>query len=85
MDTPLFRRLKATKIRWAPLPGSWHFGIPVNAKNKDLAAEFIKYMSIGEGNELWLEANGDVPATIAGADKIMNDENAEEYMKIAAY
>ncbi len=65
--------------------GSWHFGIPVNAKNKDLAAEFIKYMSIGEGNELWLEANGDVPATIAGADKIMNDENAEEYMKIAAY
>ena len=65
--------------------GSWHFGIPVNAKNKDLAAEFIKYMSIGEGNELWLEANGDVPATIAGADKIMNDENAEDYMKIAAY
>ena len=65
--------------------GSWHFGIPVNAKNKDLATEFIKYMSIGEGNELWLEANGDVPATIAGADKIMNDENAEEYMKIAAY
>ena len=65
--------------------GSWHFGIPVNAKNKDLAAEFIKYMSIGEGNELWLEANGDVPATVAGADKIMNDENAEDYMKIAAY
>lgn len=65
--------------------GSWHFGIPENAKNKDLAAEFIKYMSIGEGNELWLEANGDVPATIAGADKIMNDENAEDYMKIAAY
>lgn len=65
--------------------GSWHFGIPANSQNKDLAAAFIKYMSIGEGNELWLEANGDVPATVAGAEKIMNSEDAAEYMKIAAY
>lgn len=65
--------------------GSWHFGIPSNAKNKELAAEFVKYMSIGEGNEMWLDLNGDVPATVAGAEKIMNSEDAEEYMKIAAY
>lgn len=65
--------------------GSWHFGIPANSQNKDLAAAFVKYMSIGEGNEMWLEANGDVPATIAGSEKILNSEDAEEYMKIAAY
>ncbi len=65
--------------------GSWHFGIPTNAKNKDLAAAFIKYMSIGEGNEMWLENNGDVPATIAGVEKLLDSEDAEEYMKIAAY
>ncbi len=65
--------------------GSWHFGIPKNAKNKALAAEFIKYMSIGEGNTLWLESNGDVPATKAGVDMLINSADAEEYMKIAAY
>jgi len=65
--------------------GSWHFGIPKNAKNKDLAAEFIKYMSIGEGNALWLEANGDVPSTAAGVENLLESDTAPEYMKIAAY
>lgn len=65
--------------------GSWHFGIPKNAKNKELAAEFIKYMSIGEGNEQWIETNGDVPGTKAGVEKLMDSDTAEEYMKIAAY
>lgn len=65
--------------------GSWHFGIPKNAKNKELAAEFIKYMSVGEGNTMWLNSNGDVPATKAGAEMIMESADAQEYMKIAAY
>lgn len=65
--------------------GSWHFGIPKNAKNKELAAEFIKYMSIGEGNTMWLEENGDVPATVTGVEALLNSDDAEEYMKIAAY
>lgn len=65
--------------------GSWHFGIPSNSQNKDLAAEFIKYMSIGEGNAMWLETHGDVPSTIAGVEALMNSEDAEGYMKIAAY
>lgn len=65
--------------------GSWHFGIPKNAKNKELAAEFIKFMSIGEGNSMWLEANGDVPATVAGVETMMKSDKSPEYMKIAAY
>lgn len=65
--------------------GSWHFGIPTNAKNKELAAEFIKYMSIGEGNTMWLEANGDVPSTVAGVESLIESEDAAEYMKIAAF
>lgn len=65
--------------------GSWHFGIPANAKNKDLAAEFVKFMSIGEGNTMWLEANGDVPSTVAGVESILDSEDATGYMKIAAY
>ena len=65
--------------------GSWHFGIPKNAPNQALAAEFIKFMSIGEGNTMWLEANGDVPATKAGVKALMDDASAVEYMKIAAF
>lgn len=65
--------------------GSWHFGIPKNAKNKELAAEFIKFMSIGEGNTMWLDSNGDVPATKVGAERIMDSADASEYMKIAAF
>ena len=65
--------------------GSWHFGIPKNAKNKDLAAEFIKYMSIGEGNTMWLENNGDVPSTKAGVEALIDSEEASDYMKIAAF
>ena len=65
--------------------GSWHFGIPANSQNKELAAEFIKYMSIGEGNAMWLEGNGDVPSTDAGVEALMNSEDAAGYMKIAAY
>lgn len=65
--------------------GSWHFGIPANSQNKDLAAYFIKWLSIGEGNDMWLDINHDVPSTKAAVDAILNDENADGIMKIAAY
>ena len=65
--------------------GSWHFGIPVNAKNKELAAEFIKYMSIGEGNDIWVTEGDQVPATVSGVEKLLDSEDASGYMKIAAY
>jgi ABC-type glycerol-3-phosphate transport system substrate-binding protein len=65
--------------------GSWHFGINKASTKKDLAAAFIKWFSLGEGNTLWLAANKDVPSTISGSNAIQNDPNAEEFMKIAAF
>lgn len=65
--------------------GSWHFGIPTNTENKDVAGEFIKWMTLGEGNTLWLEEHSDVPASIAGVKELIEDDNASELMKIAAY
>ncbi len=91
-------REEMTDYAYAPVPafeghenevgtptGSWHFGIPKNAKNKDLAAEFIKYMSIGDGNNAWVLGNGDVPSTVAIADQLMESADTPEYLKIAAY
>lgn len=65
--------------------GSWHFGINAASKNKDAAADFIKFFSIGEGSDLWLLANGDVPARKAVLDKVISDENEPVYLKIGAY
>jgi ABC-type glycerol-3-phosphate transport system substrate-binding protein len=65
--------------------GSWHFGINKASGKQDLAAAFIKWFSIGEGNTMWLAANHDVPSSKAGADAVANDPNADPVMKIAAY
>ena len=34
---------------------------------------------------MWLDSNGDVPATKVGAERIMDSADASEYMKIAAF
>jgi ABC-type glycerol-3-phosphate transport system substrate-binding protein len=93
-------RWRAESLDWAcaPVPafkdyenkvgsptGSWHFGINKGSTKKDLAAAFIKWFSLGEGNTLWLAANKDVPSTISASSAVQNDPNAEEFMKIAAF
>jgi len=65
--------------------GSWHFGINKASTQYDKAADFIKYLTIGEGNDLWIEANNDVPTTLRAIEAIGNDPNADPVFKIAAY
>ena len=65
--------------------GSWHFGINAASEYYDLAAEFIKFVALGEGNDMWLEINGDVPARIEKLDEIIDDADAPGYLKIGAY
>lgn len=65
--------------------GSWYFGINSQSENKDAAAEFVKFFTLGEGSDMWLEINGDVPSRLDKQDEIANDENASKDMKIAAY
>ncbi|MEY8353111.1 sugar ABC transporter substrate-binding protein [Lachnospiraceae bacterium 54-53] len=65
--------------------GSWYFGVNSQSKNKDAAADFVKWFTLGEGNDLWLEINGDVPSRLDKQKEIASDENASADMKIAAY
>lgn len=65
--------------------GSWHFGINSGSEKADMAAEFIRYMSLGEGNDLWLAANNDVPSTMRAIEAILNDPNADPLMQIAVH
>lgn len=65
--------------------GSWYFGINSNSKNKDAAAEFVKWFTLGEGNDEWLEINGDVPSRIEKQNEIAESEDASDEMRIAVY
>jgi ABC-type glycerol-3-phosphate transport system substrate-binding protein len=91
-------QISATTFGYAPVPafkgyenkvgsptGSWHFGINKASTKKDLAGAFIKWLSLGAGNALWLKANNDVPSTQSAISAIQNDANASQIMKIAAY
>ena len=65
--------------------GSWHFGINYASANKQAAADFIKWMSIGEGADLWYEGYNQVPTKIAILEEMEKDANLDKSMKIAAY
>ncbi len=65
--------------------GSWYFGINAQSENKDVAAEFIKFFTLGEGSDMWLEINGDVPSRLDKQNEIAENPDANDTMKIAAY
>jgi ABC-type glycerol-3-phosphate transport system substrate-binding protein len=65
--------------------GSWHIGINNYSKNKDMAAEFIKWITLGDGHTLWIEACGELASTKAAINKILNDPDADPIKKIANY
>lgn len=69
----------------ATATGSWYFGINSQSENKDAAAEFIRWFTLGEGSDEWLKINGDVPSRLEKQEEIANDPNASNAMKIAAY
>jgi ABC-type glycerol-3-phosphate transport system substrate-binding protein len=65
--------------------GSWGLGINKYSKKPDDAAQFIEYLSQGEGHEIWVETHNELPATKSGLDKILKNPNADGVFKIAAY
>lgn len=90
--------MKKDDYAWAPVPafegfeaqvgtptGSWHFGINKASKNVEKSADFIKYITLGEGNDMWLEINGDMPSRKDKLQEIIDDESAPGYLRIGAY
>lgn len=65
--------------------GSWHFGINKPSEKQQLAADFIKWMTLGEGNTMWLEINSDVPSTMSAIEALQSDPEGDPLMAIAAY
>ena len=65
--------------------GSWHFGINYASEKKDAAADFIKWMSIGEGADLWYKGYNILPTKVAILEEMEADPNLDKSLKIAAY
>jgi len=68
---------------------SWHLSISSFSKKQDLAAEFIKYMTLGEGNSIFLDVQGDFAATKSGLEQYQKDEafatEPKSVFRLAAY
>ncbi|MBS4206693.1 ABC transporter substrate-binding protein [Bacillus sp. FJAT-50079] len=69
--------------------GSWHMGISKYSTKKEAAAEFIKYVTVGNGAKIWFEEYGALPAKQSFIDEIQKDEKYKHFpdsiMGIAAY
>lgn len=65
--------------------GSWGFGVSAYSNNVDAAAQFIDFLSLGEGNDMWLEIRGEMPARNSVLEKIMSDDDAPVHLKMGAY
>lgn len=84
--TPAF---KGYEDSVATCTGSWHLGVSNYSKHQAEAAAFVKYLTLGEGNDMWLAANGDIPARVSAVENYLTDEAYAEYplsiQRIAAY
>lgn len=65
--------------------GSWNFGINYASEKKQAAADFIKWMSIGEGADLWYEGYNQVPTKVSILESMETDADLSKSMQIAAY
>lgn len=54
--------------------GSWYLGINKSTDNEALSVDFLKYCTIGDGAELWMINNNQVPARKDLLENITNDK-----------
>lgn len=74
-DYKTFEKTAGLQYGYAPLPyfkegkpvtptDSFHVSVSNYSKNKALAAEFVKYLTLGEGNDIYLNKQGEFSARV---------------------
>src|SRR5215469_11764303 len=64
--------------------GSWHIGIAKSSQHKAEAAKFIKFLTeSAKGSQIWFDAQGQVPATLALQTAIKQDPQYRSFPKDA--
>lgn len=99
-DYATFEGVEGLNYGYAPFPafadgkaatptGSWQVSLSNFSENKDLAMQFIKYFTLGEGNDIFLETRGAFAAKVDALDAYENDEKYAEFpmdiFKLASY
>lgn len=70
----------------ATATGSWYFGVNAASGNQEAAAEFVKFFTLGKGNDMWLKINNDMPCRQDKLAEVMDPESDfPDFMKIGAY
>ncbi len=66
--------------------GGWNIGVNVNSSHPAEAAEFVKYTTLGEGNDIRFELSSHVPARRSLLESMVEDNtDIPKYLQIAAY
>lgn len=66
--------------------GGWNVGVNVNSAHPDEAAEVVKYLTLGRGNDIRFEVSSHVPARHSLLDDMMAEgSETPRYLQIAAY
>ena len=63
--------------------GSWNLGVSAFSKHPEEAADFVKFLTIGEGHDMWVELFDAFPAVQADVDRVVNEPDADPGKKIA--
>jgi len=61
--------------------GSWHLGISAHSAHPDEAAAFIRFMTIGQGADIWFQLNGDLPSKKTLFNAIRSDPEYGQFPK----
>ena len=88
-DYKTFKSTEGLEYGYAPFPyfaggvavtptDSFHISVSSNSKNKDAAAAFVKYFSLGEGNDIFCESRGEFSARISRLNVYNEDSQYNE-------
>ena len=83
-DYKTFEKTPGLQYGYCPLPyfkegklvtptDSFHVSVSNYSKNKDLAAEFVKYLTLGAGSDIYLDKQGEFSARIDVLNSYGND------------
>lgn len=68
---------------------SFHVGISNYSENKDISALFVKFLTLGEGSDIYMDLQGEFAARIDVLESYDSDPKYQEYpwsiMKLGAY